>query len=97
MVPLSKVRIATGEDPTLWVRVRLRVRVRVRVTPRVRDRARVRSRRTILRIFARIGLTPSASAPSSVAIRSSRLAPKTTPVLPYSLVPQHHGMSCVPG
>ena len=47
-------------------------------------------------IFARMGLTPSASAPSSVAIRSRRLAPKTTPVLPYSFVPQHHGMSCVP-
>ena len=64
-----------------------------------REEARksVSVRKSILRIFARIGLTPSASAPSSVAIRSSRLAPKTTPVLPYSLVPQHHGMSCVPG
>ena len=29
-------------------------------------------------------------------MRRSLLAPKTTPVLPYSLVPQHHGMSCVP-
>ena len=93
----ARVRVRVRVRGMVRVRVRVRVRIRVPVTPRVRGRARVRSRRTILRIFARIGLTPSASAPSSVAIRSSRLAPKTTPVLPYSLVPQHHGMSCVPG
>eukprot|EP00967_Tisochrysis_lutea_P101371 scaffold152069_cov33-Tisochrysis_lutea.AAC.1 len=29
-------------------------------------------------------------------MRSRRLAPMTRPVLPYSTVPQHHGMSCVP-
>ena len=54
-------------------------------------------RKGILRIFARMGTTPSLSAPPSVAMRSRRLAPKTAPVRPYcSLVPQHHGMSCVP-
>ena len=53
-------------------------------------------RKGILRILARMGLTPSESRPSSVAIRSSRFAPMTSPVRPYSSVPQHHGISCVP-
>ena len=53
----------------------------------------VSERNGIWRILARMGLTPCASAPPSVAMRSSRFAPKTTPDLPYSLVPQHHGMS----
>lgn len=29
-------------------------------------------------------------------MRSSRFAPITSPRRPYSLVPQHHGISCVP-
>ena len=45
-------------------------------------RKSVSVRKGILRIFARIGLTPSASVPLSVAMRSSRFAPKTAPVLP---------------
>ena len=50
----------------------------------------------ICKISLMIFLMPIPSRPFSVAMRSMRLAPNTYPVLPYSWVPQHHGMSCVP-
>ena len=54
------------------------------------------SARFCRRMGLRRSLMPSGSVPSSVAMRRMRLAPMISPRLPYSSVPQHHGISCVP-